>query len=142
MPPKQKILPPKQTSPIQGLETGLEFLSLNAIPNLTYPNPLTPCQEVLTEVERWYLSRSMTVPSEEYQQLIKDIETEKQQSEAILKDYLQSIDKPSPVEYQSTFGTVVDSKADYWKQYWAKKKAEGYVTKKMQAEQQKSSKTK
>jgi prenyltransferase beta subunit len=141
MPPKRKILPPKQTS-IQDIETGMESLSLNALPNLTYPNPLTLCQEVLTEVETWYHSRSMTVPPEEYQQLIKDIETEKQQSEAILKDYLQSIDKPSPVEYQSTFGTVVDSKADYWKQYWAKKKAEGYVTKKMQAEQQKSSNAK
>lgn len=133
MPPKRTVLKPKQTT-LQKEPILQPFITVPE-DKLTYPYPLTLCQEILTEVELWYLSRSMTVPPEEYKQLLDDIKAEKKESEATLKEFLSTLEKPTPVETETP---SEDPKKDFWKQYWAKKKAEGYVTKKMQAEQQKS----
>jgi hypothetical protein len=90
-------------------------------------NPsLTQAEYIYASVREWYRSKGINVPKE-------DIETCKLYIKEELEEkarFEESLKNPAP---------VVDavSANSYWKDYWEKKKAAGYVTKKDAAKNKK-----
>jgi len=83
---------------------------------------LTQAQEVYASVIEWYKNRNEIVPKEDIdacEQMIREEKEEMKRNEEFMAN------PPPPVIQAPTFGSN-----DYWKDYWAKKKAAGYVTKK------------
>ena len=107
MPPKRKILViPEQK---------------RMIPNYKEDDlSLTQAEYIFASVIEWYRSHETEIPEEDLnwcEEYLKQEAEEKIKSDELLNT-------PLPPEKPS-FGS-----GDYWKDYWAKKKAAGYVTKK------------
>ncbi len=114
-------------------------------------NPFTPvtfAEEVFDNIQTWYREKGLPVPKDEYEACQELIRYEKNEIENMRKIFEST--RISDVS-NSTFGTqqtqqteqiestplphIVpqtydDPKKAFWKDYWAKKKAAGYVTKK------------
>ncbi len=102
MPPKKKILKPPTATEEQP------------------PLPITLAQEVEVAVKEWYAALGKPVPKED-QAWVAQYYTDEQEEQ---KQFEQELATPEPPAKPS-FGSP-----EYWKDYWAKKKAAGYVTKK------------
>jgi len=107
MPPKRKILViPEQKRIIPSYKE--DDLSL------------TQAEYIFASVIEWYRVRGEEIPDEDLNWCEEYL---KQEAEEKIKSN-ELLNTPLPPEKPS-FGS-----GDYWKDYWAKKKAAGYVTKK------------
>lgn len=81
---------------------------------------LTEAEYIFASVIEWYRVRGIEIPEEDINWCEEYIKQELEEKER----HIQLLNTPLPPEKPS-FGS-----GDYWKDYWAKKKAAGYVTKK------------
>lgn len=122
----------KRKAPLIGeLTTKLETLTIN---KKARPMPITLAEEVLDSVIEWYESRGQAVPKEDMEACEAMLKEEKEEK----KQFQEMLEGPhEPVKEKPSFGSP-----EYWKDYWEKKKASGYVTKKDAAKAAKASKEK
>lgn len=74
-------------------------------------------EEVLVLTKEWYAARGKKIPKAEEAACLEMIEKE-------AKEKLKPIEQTAAVSSKADYGTK-----QYWAEYWAKKKAEGYVSK-------------
>ena len=103
-----------------------------ALPDLVIPQakPLrTPANQVWKDVQKWYSNKGEGVPMDEANACLKAIKEEKAQLEADAAALAaaQAEAVKNPTKPKAEYGTP-----DFWKDYWAKKKAAGFVSKKDQ----------
>jgi hypothetical protein len=79
---------------------------------------LTQAQFIFASVIEWYKAKGEDVPED-------DIKWCKEYIREELEEKNKQVEEEPTVTEKPSFGS-----GDYWKDYWAKKKAAGYVTKK------------
>jgi hypothetical protein len=83
---------------------------------------LLQSEEVFEEVKLWYKNLGQPVPLEDAKWCLAEIAAEKKEAAA----FQEMLKNPPPVEApKPSYGTP-----EFWKQYWAKKRAAGFVSKK------------
>jgi hypothetical protein len=75
----------------------------------------------------WYKSQGKSVPADEARACLAAIAQEKKDNEAAREDAAKQMTEEE-IQVKAEFGTK-----QYWAEYWAKKKAAGYVSKKDEA---------
>jgi spore germination protein GerM len=118
------------------------------MPNTNYI-PVTLAEEVFENVKQWYKEKKLPVPTDEYEACQELIRYEKEHLTPFSIESTEESTNEQPTEQSTTEQLkhesqqhVDDPKKQFWKDYWAKKKAAGYVTKKEQALQQQALKKK
>jgi len=90
-----------------------------------YKDPPTPAEDVWKQVQQWYRDRGQAVPSEEAIACRKEIVNEKAAMKAAVEELEVAKVEAAAAPTKPLFGS-----GEYWKDYWAKKRAAGWVPKK------------
>jgi len=85
---------------------------------------LSDARSVWKEVQEWYKARGQGVPADESRECMRAITAEKAAAAAWAIE-LEKMASLPPAPQKAAYGTP-----EFWKDYWAKKKAAGYVSKK------------
>jgi hypothetical protein len=94
--------------------------------NTTLPEPyddnkyMTFAEQVIANIKEWYRVLGKPVPKEDLE-ACEQIKKEEEDKYKEIQEYLASPYVPPKAQFGS---------ADYWKAYWEKKRANGYVSKK------------
>jgi len=91
----------------------------------TYKAPPTPAEDVWKQVQQWYHDRGQPIPAEEAIACRKEIVAEK----AAMKASAEALEV-AKVEAAAAPTKPLFGSGEYWKDYWAKKRAAGWVPKK------------
>ena len=102
-------------------------MDLPLLPLPTAKSLPTPAKQVWKDVKDWYSERGEGVPIDEANACLKAIKDEKAQLEADATTLAaaQAEAVKNPTKPKAEYGTP-----EFWKDYWAKKKAAGFVSKK------------
>ena len=92
------------------------------------PIPVTIAQETLANVKEWYRLLGKPVPKEDMDACLLMLTEEKEEAERTTKQLEEWIKNPVISPIKPEYGSP-----EFWKDYWAKKKAAGFVSKKDQA---------
>ena len=115
----KKVIQKRKAPDIGELTTKLETLAIN---KKQRPLPITLAEEVMDSVIEWYESNGQAVPKEDMEACEAMLKEEQEEK----KRFQEMLEGPhEPVKEKPSFGSP-----EYWKDYWEKKKASGYVTKK------------
>lgn len=134
--PKKRKLVVKEV--VDDLAEEMEVLAIKPKKKKKLEEPsniyLTEAEYIYESVKYWYKKNGLDIPETDKEWCEEFIKQEKKEAKEI-QAFLDNPPPPKPEELpKPTFGSP-----EYWKDYWAKKKAAGYVTKKDAA---KASKTK
>ena len=101
------------------------------LPPAEDPIPVTIAQETLANVKEWYRIQGKPVPKEDMDACLLMLKEEQEEADRItkqLQEWAENPPPPSPIKAE--YGSP-----EFWKDYWAKKKAAGFVSKKDQAKE-------
>ena len=90
------------------------------------PIPVTIAQETIAILKEWCRLQGIPVPKEDMDACLLMLKEEQEEAERVqkqLQEWVENPPPPSPIKPE--YGSP-----EFWKDYWAKKKAEGYVSKK------------
>jgi len=97
------------------------------------PIPVTIAQEVLYSVKEWYRLKGVPVPKEDMDACLLMLKEEQEEAERVQKQLQEWVENPPPSSpIKAEYGSP-----EFWKDYWAKKKAAGFISKKDQAKENK-----